>query len=188
MGIFIIIGLVVITLLTGLTYLIYLVPKKLGYPKVGKYLAILVGLFFVWLTIITIFEDQLFSKKDARELLIEQDINLADKFEILENESMSAIGDYYHTFTLDISEKDRQIIINQIKNSPDFKGFRDKKEDLFRSADDRYEGNKLTKNYESDRLYVREYYQPNGQGYAPTYRKIEVDKKQSRLTFEEINE
>ena len=188
MGISIIIGLVVIALLFGLTYLFYLVPKKIGYPKVGKYLSILVGLFFAWLTIITIFEDQLFSKNDARELLTEQDINLEDKFEIVENESMSAIGDYYHTFTLDISEKDKQIIINQIKNSPNFKGLTDTKEDLLRSTEDRYEGNKLTQNYESDNQYVREYYQPNGQGYAPTYRKIEIDKGQNRLTFEDINE
>ncbi|MBW4362459.1 hypothetical protein [Flavobacterium taihuense] len=40
--------------------------------------------------------------------------------EILENKSMSSIGDYYHTFTLKISEKDKTRIINEIKSSKNF--------------------------------------------------------------------
>lgn len=56
----------------------------------------------------SIFEDELFTKNEAKELLKEQNIQLKDVMEILENKQMSSIGEYYHTFTLKISEKTKQ--------------------------------------------------------------------------------
>ncbi|WP_229755118.1 hypothetical protein [Hymenobacter cavernae] len=133
------------------------------------------------------FEDQLFTESDAAELLSEQDINLREIFEIVENKSISGIGDYYHTFTLKISRDDKEAIIEQIKSSPDFKGLNDIKDDLLHSTD-RYTGSKLVQSYEDEVQLVREYFEPNGQGYAPTYRKVEVSKKEDTLTFEDIDE
>ena len=188
MGIFILVGLIIIALAIGLIFLSYWLPKKLGYPKLGKALAKLLGLSFIILTVYIVFEDQLFSKKDAIKLLTEQDIHLLDKFEIIDNKSMSAPGDYYHSFNLKITDKDKQLIISQIKNSPNFKGLKDQKEDLLLLNEDRYLGKKLKQNYEDEFQFVREYYEPNGKGIAPTYRKIEIDKKESKLTFEDIDE
>jgi hypothetical protein len=101
---------------------------------------------------------------------------------------MSAIGDYYHTFILDISENDKLTIIKQIQNSPDFRGLTDQKEELSHITEDRYVGRRLTQNYESDNQFVREYFEPNGYGVAPTYRKIEIHKNANRLPFEDIDE
>lgn len=187
MGTFILVGLIVIALAGGLTFLFYWIPKKMGYPKPGKILSTIVGFAFVVLTGLIIFQDQLFSKSDARKLLAEQDINLTDKFEIIENKSMSAIGDYYHTFSLRISIKDKQVIIGQIKSSHNFKGLNERPEDILH-IEDRYKGKKITQNYEDSVQFVREYFEPNGEGYAPTYRKIEIDKKENILTFEDIDD
>ena len=181
-------ALVFIGLPIGLIFLFYWIPKKLGYAKLGKRLAIILGLLFAVLVLCFVFEDQLFFKKDARKLLAEQDIYLVDNFSITNNKSMSAIGDYYHTFILEITKNDKEIIINQIKNSPNFKGLKDEKLDLLHSNEDRYTGKKMIQNFEDSFQFVREYYEPNGKGYAPTYRKIEIDKKENKLTFEDIDE
>lgn len=69
----------------------------------------------------TVFEDRLLTKNNAKELVEEQQIVLTDKFDLKENKSMSAIGDYYHTFTLTISERDKQNAILKIKSADNFK-------------------------------------------------------------------
>jgi hypothetical protein len=92
----------------GLGFLFYFVPKRLGYPKTAKYLTIAYGLFVLTIGLYLAFEDQLFTKNNAKELVEEQEIKLTDDFELLKNVSMSAIGEYYHTFTLRISERDKQ--------------------------------------------------------------------------------
>ena len=79
---FIIIGVITV----GIIFLSYWLPKKFGYPKIGKYLAIFVTLFFLVMILMSVFEDELFSKNEARELLQEQNIELKDDIEIKENE------------------------------------------------------------------------------------------------------
>lgn len=184
MGLFIIIGLL---LIVGLIYLFYWIPKKMDYPKVGKYLSILVGLFFLVITFLSVFEDQLFSKNDAETLLVQQGIKLTDKFEIIENKSMSAIGDYYHTFTLNISQQDKTRIISEIKKSKNFNLDKETRS-YFDNREDYYNGPKRIKNYETEDQFIRELFEPQGTGYAPTWRKIEIDKKENKLTFEDIDE
>jgi hypothetical protein len=130
MGLFLIIELVLIAIACGLIYLFYWIPKTIGYPKVGKYLSIFVGLSFCVVTFMTVFEDQLFSKKDARELLEEQDIHLLDSFDIIENKSNSVINNYYHTFVLRISAKDKARIIKRNQELEKFP-FRQRGQDLF---------------------------------------------------------
>lgn len=105
----------------GIGLLLYFVPKRLGYPKTAKYLTIGYGLLVLTMAFFIVFEDQLFTKNNAKDLVEEQGIELLDDFELTHNESMSAIGDYYHTFTLKISERDKQDAILKIKNSDNFK-------------------------------------------------------------------
>jgi hypothetical protein len=104
----IVIGLILISLVTGVIFLAYWIPKRLGYPIIGKYISIILILLLVTMTTLTVFEDELFSKSDAQKLLIEQDIQITDNFDIEKNISMSAPGDYYHTFTLKITLKDKK--------------------------------------------------------------------------------
>jgi len=137
----------------------------------------------------TVFEDQLFTKGNAKELVEEQQILLAEKFELKENKSMSAIGDYYHTFTLEISDLDKQNAILNIKIADNFKGKNSSIESLLYQQQDRYFGLKVVQNYETENSYIREYFQPSGRkGYAPTFRRISISKEVNELTFEDIDE
>ena len=191
MGILMFFGLLfigLIILIIGFTFLLYFIPKKLGYKKTGIILSSLFVLFLTVITLSFIFEDDLFTQNDAKNLIEEQEIILEDKFEIENNESMWAIGDYYHTFTLKISERDKIRAIDKIKNSPEFKKSGETIEDYLYEAQNRYNGPKQTQNYEIDNYYVREYYKPNGRGYAPTFRRILISKKENKLKFEDIDE
>ena len=173
----------------GIIYLFYWMPTKLGYPKAGRILATVITLSLSITVLLAVFEEELFSKNDAEELLAEQDIILTDNFEIVENKSMSGIGDYYHTFTLRVSEKDKKAIINQIKSSSNFAVHRELESTRYAdNSKDYYTGPKRVKNYETETQFVRELFEPKGEGYAPTYRKIEIDKTENKLIFEDIDE
>lgn len=174
----------------GLGLLFYFVPKRLGYPKTAKFLTIAYGLFVLTIGLYIAFEDQLFTKNNAKELVEEQDIKLTDDFELLKNESMSAIGDYYHTFTLKISERDKQNAITKIKGADNFNSDNGSIETLmYQSAPDRYFGKKVVQNYVTENSFVREYFEPSGrEGYAPTFRRISISKTDNELTFEDIDE
>jgi len=181
------IGLILIPLLIGIVFLVYWIPKIFGYPKAGRYSAIIVTLTIIIITCIIIFEDQLFSKTDAQKLLTEQGLQIKDDFIIEKNESMSSSGDYYHTFTLNITSKDRERIIGEIKGSSNF----NKEKVVEQYSDNRIDdhtGPKRIKNYETEDQYIREFFEPQGEGYAPTWRKIRIEKKDNKLIFEDIDE
>lgn len=110
---------------------------------------------------------------------------LKSKFTLNHNESFSGIGEYYHTFTLTISDYDKQNAISDITKAPDFKPIGQPVMDFQLGMIDRYEGPKQIQNYETEDSYVREYFKPEGQGYAPTYRRIIIKKFGNELVFEE---
>lgn len=173
----------------GIGCLIYFIPKSLGYPKTAKYLTVIFGLLVLTIILCTVFEDQLFTKENAKELVEEQEILLQDKFELKENKSISAIGDYYHTFTLELSERDKQNAITKIKSADNFKVYNHSIGQTLYLSEKRYFGPKATQNYETENAYVREYFQPSGQkGYIPMFRRISISKTNNELTFEDIDE
>lgn len=177
----------IFALCLGLTFLFYWIPKNFGYNKIGIILSSSVGLFFIFLTISSVFEDELFSKRDAEKLLKEQNITLNEDFKILKNESMSSIGDYYHKFTLNISNKDKHNVILSIKSAKNFISKPDSLIEITKTTD-RYSGNKQTQNYETETQFIAKLFRPEGKGYAPTYHKISVDKYENILEFEDIDE
>ena len=135
----------------------------------------------------SVFDEQLFSKNDAKDLIEEQKITLTDEFKLDNYKSASVFDDYYHTFTLKISEKDRLKIIQQIKISDGYKKLGEPTTDfLDYRIKNRYIGQEKTQDYETENDYVREFFKPNGQGYSPTFKRISVDKKVNELTFEEF--
>ncbi|MGV3704738.1 MAG: hypothetical protein ACO1NU_05105 [Arcticibacter sp.] len=173
----------------AIIYLSYWIPKKLGIRETGRLFAAVITLLFGVTALSVVFGDKLFSNDKVKELLAEQDIKLIDDFDMVENKSTSAIGDYYHTFTLRISEKDKKAIINQIKRSSNFAFIRES--ELAQYVDDRedyYTGQRRIKNYETETQFVRDLFEPHGYGYSPTYRKIEIDKAENLLIFEEIDD
>jgi hypothetical protein len=165
----------------GVGLLIYFVPQKLGFPKTGKYLTILFALFVVTVFLMNVFEDRLFTKNDARKLVEEQEIQLTEKFELLENESVWVPGNSYHTFTLRISENDKFSAIEKITNSPGYKIYGE-------PADEFITKGIMKQNYETEEGYVREFPRLNGKGIVPSFRRITIDKKENKLVFEEVAE
>jgi len=178
---------ILVFLMIGIIFLAYWIPKRIGYSKIGKYSAIILTLLIVILTALTVFEDDLFSKSDAQKLLIALDIHISDNFDIAENKSMFSPGDYYHTFTLSITSKDKERIISQIKTALNFNKEKPV-ESYFRNITDYYTGPKRIMNYETEDQYIREFFEPHGQGYAPTWRKIRIEKAKNKLIFEDIDD
>lgn len=172
----------------GIIFISFWLPKKLGFPKAGKVIGSLTCCFFAYVIIAMIFEDELFSKNDAIELLEEQKIYLSDDFKLEENSSTWAIGDYYHSFTLKISEKDKKRIIREIKSAPNYKDSTYEITDLLYLKKERKINIKYFQNHETKTSYVREYIEEHGEGYAPTYRQIYVDKVENELRFIEIDD
>jgi hypothetical protein len=159
------IGLLVIIFIgipIGIGFLFYFIPKKLGYPRVARYLTIVYSLIILAVAFLVIFQDELFTKNDAKELVNDQGFKLTDDFHLLKNESSSGIGDYYHTFILRISPRDKQEAITKIIQSKNFKPDGKALKDLLYINTNRYFGPKSTQNYETGDAYVREYFQPGG--------------------------
>ena len=108
----------------------------------------------------------------------------------MSNRSSYAIGDYYLEFKLSISERDKRDLILVITNAPSFTteeiAFNDM---VHRKLEDRYFGERVVRNYETEVSYVREYFEPSGrQGYAPTFRRVSIGKVGNELRFEDIDE
>ena len=181
---YLLILIILLLILVGIVYLSYWIPKKMGKRKLGIILSRILSIGLILLVLSFIFEDELYSKSDAKESLVEHKIELKDNFKILTNQS-GGIRDYYHSFELEISETDKNRLINQIKASENFK---DKiQEDFYLPENrDRYSGESITVNYESKWDYKTEYYKPNGTGVAPTYHIISISKTKNILKYENI--
>lgn len=88
--------------------IMYFIGKKLGDEKIVRiFIMVLLFIHFLFIGII-IFEDELFFKSDARDILAGQNIVLKDDFEIKDNDISGGIGEYYQTFVLEISAEDNK--------------------------------------------------------------------------------
>ena len=177
----------------GIGYLLYFIPKKLGYPKLSKYLLLIFGCVLAILVLTNIFEDQLFTKKSARKLVAEQGIVLNDKFDLVHNETrmggwawLGPPNPDSHTFILIISDNDKKNAIETIKNSFDFK-ISDESIEYFslRSFANPYVGDKFFQNYENEDFFVRESYLFRERGQI--HRFIFICKKENKLIFESFD-
>ncbi len=46
----------------GILFFIYWIPKKLGYPKVGKYLVIILSVLLILIVLFGVFQEAFFAK------------------------------------------------------------------------------------------------------------------------------
>ena len=176
---------VLLLLIIGIIYLSYLLPKKFGKKKLGIIISRILILATVLAILAFVFEDSLFFKSDVKKYLSEQKVELKDEFKIQNNES-GGLKDYYHKFELKISDSDKQRIINQIKSSDNYLDEINNEFYLPELAINRYEGDTLYANYQTDWEYKKAIFYPNGKGNTPTYREISISKEKNELTFEEI--
>jgi glucan phosphoethanolaminetransferase (alkaline phosphatase superfamily) len=183
--IYFLILLVLLLILIGIVYLSYWIPKKMGKRKLGIILSRILSVGLVIIVLSFIFEDNLYSKTDAKKSLSERNIELKDDFRILDNQS-GGLRDYYHRFELEISESDKNRLIDKITSELNYTNEIQNSFHLPDKAINRNEGDTLFANYQTDWDYKSEIYYPNGKGYTPTYKIISISKKENKLTFEHI--
>ena len=185
-GFWLLIILLTLSIVGGLIFLAYWIPKKYGKRKLGIALAILVALIFVTPFLSFMLEDYLFFKSDVTESLNEHGIKLNDDFDLKSNE-MTGIGDFYLRFELEISEKDKSKLTEWILESENYKDSIPEMFDI-RSDKPRYSDYKqeFIVTYQDKSNYVYEYYKPNRQGYTPTWDRILISKKGNELAYERI--
>ena len=175
-----------ISIIVGLIYLAYWLPKRLGKRKLGLWLSGILTVGLLTLIMATVFEDQFFFKADAIEKLKEHNVELLDDFKMLSNES-GGFMDYFHQFRLTISHADKERLIDQIKSADNYE---DEVQDMFdlRSGKIRYseKDTSFTANYQDEWNYIYEYYKPNKQGYTPTWNRISISKTEDRLSYERV--
>lgn len=165
-SIFYIIILIGILLLSfGIVYFSYWIPKKFENKKLGFILFRILILGIVLLILAFIFNDSLFFKSDVKEYLSFQNIELKDEFQIKDNES-SGFRDYYHKFELEISESDKHRVINQIKSAENYQPKTNNDFYLPELAKNRYQGDTLYANYQTNSEYKKAMFYPNGKGYT----------------------
>lgn len=139
----------------------------------------------VMLLLSFVFEDELFTKSDVKKILVEQNIRLENDFKILSNKS-TGWNDFVHIFEIQISNEDKNIVINKIKSADDFKLEITDEIYLPELATDRYYGDTLRANYQCNDYFISSTYYPNGPNIKPTYKSIKVYKNNTTLRFEEI--
>ncbi|MDO9276392.1 MAG: hypothetical protein Q7T92_12690 [Lutibacter sp.] len=157
----------------------------MGKRKIGILISRILAIGIVLMILSIVFEDNLFSKADAKEFLSEQKIELKDNFKILENDS-GGFMDYYHKFELEISLEDKNLLIDKITSEQNYVDEVQNSFHLPDKADNRSKGDTITANYQTDWDYKTEIYYPNGKGYTPTYKIISISKNENKLTFEHI--
>ena len=182
---YIIILLVLLLSSVEIIYLSYWIPIKLGKKKLGVILSSVLTILTILFILTFIYNDYLFFQSDVKQYLSFHNIELKDDFNIKKNES-SGLRDYYHRFDLEISKSDKLRIINQIKLAKNYQPEINNDFYLPELATNRYEGDTLYANYQTDWAYKKAIFYTNGKGYTPTYRIITISKKNNELTFEEI--
>lgn len=159
---------------------------NLKFKKAGKIVAIVFTIVALLPFLSLAFEDYFFFQSDAKKMLKENKLELLDNFTI-ESNKITGMSDLYQIFELQISEKDKERIIRQIRNSPYFKGSAN--EDYTLSSE---VGSGLTKkiycDYEKREVICRETYQKLRQGYASDYDIISISKTGNTLSFERMND
>lgn len=186
----ILIILLVFGIIIGLIYIGYWIPKRLGKRKLGKWIAGILSIAVMTFILSIIFEDELFFKSDAKELLAEHNIVLKDEFVLSSNE-FTGYKDFYDRFELTISETDKSRITNKIKNADNYQHHIDRPIDI-RFDKPRYvdsnNGQEFTANYHTEREFIFEYYKPNERGYTPTHHRISISKAENKLIYENISD
>ena len=182
-------------LIVGFGFLIENIFHRLEYPKLAVqfkniYFSILIAVPFIMiLYTIARPDDENFTKEEIMELVQEQGFTLEDSFEIIKQHKSYGIGDQFETFTIKISEKDKNNAIRLITNSKNFKYKNPNNSERLYMSKNKYYGPKIIRNSESQYGFTREYFEPSGlSGLAPTYRSIFISNKTNELTFSDIDE
>lgn len=167
-------------------FISYWTLVNLNFKKAGKIVAIVFSILATLPFLSFALEDYFFFKSDAKKFLTENQITLTDDFKIKLNQ-ITGISDVYQKFELEISLKDKERIIQQLKGSKYFQDTVKDNHSLYSMAGSGLT-NKIYLDFEKNEFVCRETYQKLKIGYVSDYDIITISKTKNILTFERINE
>lgn len=165
-------------LILQIIFISYWALKAFNKKKAAKVFSIILTIGFLLLILQPWISDWTFSKKDAEEILRFHNIELKDDYEILKNEA-GGFRDYHESFTLKISDFDFNRITEQIKSSPNFKGYFT---DLSRLPSADYK-TKNTVEYETLNHINREFWTDKSLQNGTYYIIFQLDKQEKELRY-----
>ncbi len=104
-----------------IVFIIYWGFRLFGKKKTGTILSLIIAGIFILAIMQPWISDWTFNKNEARKIMNHHNFELEDDFEILRNES-GGLRDYYHSFTLKVSNSDYQNIAKEIRSSENYQG------------------------------------------------------------------
>ena len=164
-------------------FLIYWTFRIFKRPKTGKYISLFLTLGFILLCMTPWISDWTFSKKDARKLLAEHNIELKDEFKILKNSS-GGFMDYYHILEIELSNRDYNRLKSEIIESRNYLGnlgndWYSKKPELVKLD---------TMNYETKYNYIRDFSKKQKFEDGTFHFVFELSKSENKLRYIGSNE
>jgi hypothetical protein len=156
MGVGILIGLLllIIFFLTGVGLFIYSKKKK---SKFGLLISVIMTLLVITTLLTNTIDQFTISKKDVISDLNHIRIKLKDDFKIVDNEVTGMPGRFQET-KIQITEKDKDRIINIIRNSPNFKSFSNSTELSNDTSTEHFGTSNKIFNFKYPEFYSRETY------------------------------
>ena len=165
--------LIFIGLPIGFLFLLCYIGKKLESKRTGIILSVSVGLVFLLCFLYLRFEDQFFSKSNARDLFFTNKIELKDDFEIVNHKNDWGIGDFHQRLELKISKED------QLRLSKNFKEKSDSMNTILQKYPDAFK-----EYHESTEGYFKE----NSKRSSIEEDYIFISKKENKLIYELVQE
>ena len=160
--------------------------KKRKKPVISAILS-----FVVAIVLLMSFEDYLFFKADAVEILQRDGISLKDDFQISSHDIFGSRGKLYERFELQISDDDEARIISTIKTSP----YQTDSASAANFIDANFMNTMSSvlcqkKYYDGQRGYrfSRQTYEKPRAGYTSTYHITTVSENTSTLSFQSIEQ
>lgn len=168
-----------------LLFILFWLPKKLGYPLIGKILAFSTLAATAIFILYQIFINDIFEKSSIKANLKENEIILNDYFKILEDKKDSLEG-YYFFVDMKISDNDKNRILSEISKAKGFKIITEKNQ-LIENPNDFEINEKVTLNYKEGQLFTRKSY-INVINEALIFDVISINESNNILTFKRFTD
>lgn len=171
-------------IVAGIIVLTLNVSKRLGYRKSGIGIAILMALILLSIPTSVLLQDFFFFKSDAKEILKEHGITLVDDFK-LENKRISGVMDYTLQFDLQLSESDKERIIQLLEDSRwrIYGNHGDQYDVRLKVPDVLTKDTILYSTYEEGNFWNLQYCKVLSNGYIQTRDLIQISKIKNNLRF-----
>ena len=187
MGMGLIFGLIFLIILLFLAPITYFILKRNGKPKLAILFASLIVLFVARIIFTNNIDEVLYFKSDARKDLQLANIVLNDDFEIIKNEVVG-MPERLQKTELKISKRDKNRIINEIKNGKSFKKLSESAVLYSQMWNENSPRNKIVfTNYFFNNQYIRESYYRE-KDYLPTLMEISLTEKSNILELNRIED